>query len=514
MFNVRKSLVIAITVIMMLAMVVPAAMAAPEQLHGIEIDSPTTNDPAMINADTPTAVKGVPTYLEIEFTLSIEDRQEDDVYVYAQLFNQHQSKVLEDVDPDYPGGAHDLRLVDENVLNNALIDAGILSYTAFGVTKTTDDDTPLMFLMSDVKGLIEGWYDLKVCAMEMDAPDETFKFCDTETAAVFVDKTAPKVWLDKPTYADPRHPEKGVWLTGTEYMVGGAEDNWGLDKESGEFWYCAKSNYTSDVDEVGNQRNKCGDDDTSWISIAPGAVTCTINEYGGTEFAGNWDTNEVNDDEGVIRFCVADWAGNENCSDNPVFIDNEFDIHLYPGWNLISSPLMLYDADVEDVLHHLLTLNKVEAVLAYDATSGCGSCGWTSFTPGAAPDSLKTIDHGKGYWVFMRGEGELELEGTWKSVAWETPTPAAYPVVKGWNLIGYTQWGRPTAPFFDASFAADYLANIMTPIPGVGGGVQALVKYNAATGLYKAVEYWDRMEMGKGYWLATDTAGTIVPAQW
>ena len=45
-------------------------------------------------------------------------------------------------------------------------------------------------------------------------------------------------------------------------------------------------------------------------------------------------------------------------------------------------------------------------------------------------------------------------------------------------------------------------------------GVQALVKYNAVTGVYEAVQYWDRMELGKGYWLASDVDGTIVPAQW
>ena len=87
-------------------------------------------------------------------------------------------------------------------------------------------------------------------------------------------------------------------------------------------------------------------------------------------------------------------------------------------------------------------------------------------------------------------------------------------VFKGWNLLGYVQWGRPTAPFFAPSLAADYLANIMTPIPGVGQGVQALVKYNAVTGVYEAVQSWDPMELGKGYWLASDVDGTIVPAQW
>jgi len=466
MFNVRKSLVIAITVVMMLAMVVPAAMAAPEDLHGIIV---TSEHPQYSSVAE----------VEVAYTLTIVKDQVDDVKVRAKVLDLYGNKVGE-----------------ESFLHpNADLNAG-----------EVDGE-----LTVDFTGA-EGWYDIEVCAKEKDSPEEVWNWCVLVENAVLFDETDPKVWLDKPASVWSDDPEDGVWLTGTEYLVGGAEDEGGLDKTTGVFEYCALSNYLTNADEV-DEEGKCGPDDTSWIPAVEGAVTCTVNEYGGTEFAGYWDTNRVPDDEGVIRFCVTDLAGNEKCSDNPVWIDNEFDLHLYPGWNLISTPLMLYDADIEAVLHHLLVANKVEAVLAYDAS--CGSCGWTSFTPdNPAPDTLKAIDHGKGYWVFMRGEGELELEGTWKSVAWETPTPAAYPVVKGWNLIGYTQWGRPTAPFFDASFAADYLANIMTPIPGVGGGVQALVKYNAATGLYKAVEYWDRMEMGKGYWLATDTAGTIVPAQW
>ena len=374
---------------------------------------------------------------------------------------------------------------------------------------TPDDDTPLFFAKSDLWKLQEGWYNLKVCASEADAPPETWLWCDTEENALLVDKTAPAVWLDKPGEIWPqRDPANAIWLTGVEYLVGGAKDAWGLDDESASFQYCAISNFWTSAD--GTWWN-CGPDDNSWIEVTPGDLSCVINEYGGTEYKGYWDTAGaevgVPDDEGVVRICVTDVAGNTSCAGSQVFIDNEFTINLRPGWNLISTPSMLYNSNIEDVLHHLLVLNKVEAVVSYDQT-----CGWCIYTPAPDPDSLSTIDHGKGYWVNMRGEGDLTFWGTWKSVGWDMP--ASYWVDKGWNLVGYTHWGRPTAPFFPASYAADYLANIMTPIPGVGGGVQALVHYNAVTGLYENITYLDRMVKGKGYWLATDKGGTIVPAQW
>jgi len=491
MFNVRKSLVVAITVIMMLAMVVPAAMAAPEVLHGVSVVSPTTGAPAFINGASGT--------LYVEFDVAIGGMQVDDVYVWAGFIDKSKQLWEQDNDPF------------DNVLANQLLNDGVVQYRKPSYTPLDlDDETPLFFDKAALATMDEGWYDLKVCAAEADAWPETFLWCDTEENALLVDKHAPMAWLDKPGEIWPQvNPANGIWLTGEEYLVGGGQDVWGLKKA--EFLYCAISNFWTSAD--GTLWN-CGPKDNSWIKVSDGTVSGVINEYGGTEYTGSFDTRLVPDDEGVVAICVWDLAGNKRCAVSQVFIDNEFSINLRPGWNLISTPTALYDNKIENVLHHLIQLNKVGVVYAYDKCSGCG--GWKMFDPGAGPDSLTTIDPGKGYWIWMNGEatGQLPLTfwGTWKAVG--NNLPQSISVYKGWNLLGYVQWGRPTAPFFPASLAADYLANIMTPIPGVGQGVQALVKYNAVTGLYEAVQYWDRMELGKGYWMATDTDGTIVPAQW
>lgn len=491
MFNVRKSLVIAITVIMMLAMVVPVAMAAPEVLHGISVVSPTTGGQGFIG-------KGATGTLYVEFDVTIGLMQVDDVWVKAELIDKSKDLKAWDYSSD-------------NVLANELLNDGVVKYRKPASSYPDDTAlTPLTFDKAVLAGLNEGWYDLKVCAMEADIWPETWLWCDTEVNAFLIDRTAPGAWLDKPGVVWPPtfDPAKGVWLTGEEYLVGGGQDVWGLKKA--EFQYCAITNFSTLADGTPN----CGPLDKSWIKISDGTVSGVINEYGGTEYTGWWDTTLVPDDAGVIRIAVGDLAGNMSYAYSVVWIDNEFSINLRPGWNLISTPTALYDDDIEDVLHHLLVLNKVGVVYSYDKCGGCG--GWKMFDPGAGPDSLTKIEPGKGYWIWMNGEavGQLPLTfwGTWKQVG--NNLPQSISVFKGWNLLGYVQWGRPTAPFFPGSLAADYLANIMTPIPGVGDGVQALVKYNALTGLYEAVQYWDRMELGKGYWMATDTDGTIYPAQW
>ncbi len=493
MFNGRKSLMIALSVVMMLAMVVPAAMAAPEVLHGISVVSPTTGKPAYIGA-------GASGTLYVEFDVTIGLYQVDDVWVKAELIDKSKDVKAWDYSSN-------------NVLANQLLNDGVVKYRKAAAAPDTGL-TPLTFDKAVLAGLNEGWYDLKVCAMEADIWPETWLWCDTEENAFLVDTHAPGAWLDKPGVVWPPtgNPAKGVWLTDQEYLVGGGQDVWGL--KGAEFQYCAITNFITFQDDLGKWDWKCGANDASWIKVSDGAVSGVINEYGGTEYTGNFDTTMVPDDEGVVRICVWDLAGNKSCDYSVVWIDNEFSINLRPGWNLISTPTALYDDDIEDVLHHLLVLNKVGVVYSYDKCGGCG--GWKMFDPGAGPDSLTTIEPGKGYWIWMNGEatGQLPLTfwGTWKQVG--NNLPQSISVFKGWNLLGYVQWGRPTAPFFAPSLAGDYLANIMTPIPGVGGGVQALVKYNALTGLYEAAQYWDPMELGKGYWMATDTDGTIYPAQW
>ena len=118
MFNGRKSLMIALSVVMMLAMLVPAAMAAPEVLHGVSIDSPTTGSPAYVNADSDGT-------LYVEFTVTIDQAQVDDVYVAATIINKYQDGGFGGL----AGAQQDQGPADDNVLANEDLDAGIVTYS-------------------------------------------------------------------------------------------------------------------------------------------------------------------------------------------------------------------------------------------------------------------------------------------------------------------------------------------------------------------------------------------------
>ena len=132
-----------------------------------------------------------------------------------------------------------------------------------------------------------------------------------------------------------------------------------------------------------------------------------------------------------------------------------FPIPLYPGWNLISFPLIPKDKDTEDIL--------ADGLLLYgeDATpSGVGqgaliriiygydddwSGDWRYADPYDTVDrkiagSLTTMEDGRGYWVNVR-EGKydvLVIEGDILLPPSDgVPVPPVYSVDPKWNLAGY-----------------------------------------------------------------------------
>ena len=91
----RKSLFVALTVLAMLAMVVPAAMAAPEVLSGLAITAPTTVNPKLIRTpfvDDPVTVDVVEG-LDVSYVLTITGTQVNDVVATAWLENTYGAQV-------------------------------------------------------------------------------------------------------------------------------------------------------------------------------------------------------------------------------------------------------------------------------------------------------------------------------------------------------------------------------------------------------------------------------------
>ncbi len=88
MFSSRKPLAIALTLVIMLAMLVPATMAAPEWVHGVNITSPTQAAPASVNP----AMSN--NSFVVKYDLSILPTQVDDIGVTIRVVEMQTTTSL------------------------------------------------------------------------------------------------------------------------------------------------------------------------------------------------------------------------------------------------------------------------------------------------------------------------------------------------------------------------------------------------------------------------------------
>jgi len=490
MFSSRKGLAIVLTVVCLLAMVAPAAMAAPEWVHGVTITAPTTQVWVAVNPEVDGAG------ITVSYDVDIVGTQVDNVWIRVMLLQKYV--------PD-PGNvvlkADFLKLANEFVPGT----------NSFGETFLINDS------VAPYGELWDGWYDLKVCAMDID-PDR-YLFCTTQANAVLVQDSYPTVDLEKPG-VEPyewMYWQKATIVTGQDYlMVGYADDEFGIIKNV-EFQYCDESNFPG-----------CpwwDKESPSWITIAsltepdPAKLIVPVTRFDNTnQYQATWDSSQVPDDFSWIRMCAWNAVGLSNCEygadpedatradAHRVFVNNRSVIHLEPGWNLISTPIIPYAVNgnaagaIEDVLFHLIMHNSVRDVWSYQ-WNGTQNV-WKSWTADPlVPDDLDKIEDGKGYWIFMNMEDDLTVVGTWKVIG--NNAPPQYPVFYGPNLIGYTHFGRPT--LWPTKVRADYLG------PAVEPYTQVLYLWDAEQEVYRAVYSGQHMTLGAGYWLATIQDGTIAP---
>ena len=107
----------------------------------------------------------------------------------------------------------------------------------------------------------------------------------------------------------------------------------------------------------------------------------------------------------------------------------EVQITLQSGWNLISLPLVPSDTSIGDLLKPLVIKNEVVSVWTYTNTPRV----WQYYVPGKS-STLSTMVDGNGYWLYMTSADKLNLTGT---VIPSSHIPPTYPLVAGWNLLGF-----------------------------------------------------------------------------
>jgi hypothetical protein len=484
MLSSRRPLAILLAVVMIFTMLVPVAMAAPEWAHGISIISPTTEAPAYVNPAQPDLstdpghqndVQG-DNWFWAKYDIDIVGLQVDDVSVSYRLVQNYK--------PDWP------------ILDTVLLYWETKPAAAFVADSTNSFWYKFVVpTWSPFIGKIqEGWYALQICVVDQD-PDRPL-FCDTQENAVLVQDSGPMADLEKPGVEEW---QGATFVTGKAYlMVGKAWDNWGIKKV--EFQYCDWS----------NNPTHCNMKDPGWIKVADGVPTANVpNQWQAT-----WDTTRVPDDFGAIRMCATNFVGLSNCGTGPdnfvgrpdahlVWVTNRFVVDLEPEWNLISLPAMPYDAKIESVLSHLIAHKTVLAVATFTPKAGGLGVEQKLWTPAyvGGPQEFNTMKAGQGYWIKMAAEEDLTVVGTY--LALPPNGPQEYPVGVGWNLIGYTHFGRPW--WYGDTIAADYLGTFNAL------HAQALWKYNATTEVYEEQLMLDPMTKGAGFWLAMDQAGVIRP---
>ncbi|MBI2910297.1 MAG: right-handed parallel beta-helix repeat-containing protein [Chloroflexi bacterium] len=166
-------------------------------------------------------------------------------------------------------------------------------------------------------------------------------------------------------------------------------------------------------------------------------------------------------------------------------------IRLGKGWNLVSTPARLANPSVRAVFGGI-----ADKVYHLDASTG----GWDYGVAAGAQwtGNLTAVEEGEGYWVNALADGSVSLDVLPRNPAAPPPT---YPLVSGWNMIGYTN--RDLAP--SASVNA-YLASLKT-------GWTSLYRYTPGVGfeLAKPGFGFSDLDLGRGYFLYVDAAGVLTP---
>jgi hypothetical protein len=168
-------------------------------------------------------------------------------------------------------------------------------------------------------------------------------------------------------------------------------------------------------------------------------------------------------------------------------VKNTFSIALKAGWNLISTPLVPYNADIATAFKNVGAKQVATFVWA------SGKLVQQTWIPGAG-GTLKTFKDGQGYWVEMPNNGTLVVKGRYLSAP--PSVLPSYAESKGWNLIGYTARYN-----MNGEAAADYLGSLV-------GAAEANYAFNADGDYYYQTWTYDS---GLGYWLALNAGGTIYP---
>ncbi len=168
-------------------------------------------------------------------------------------------------------------------------------------------------------------------------------------------------------------------------------------------------------------------------------------------------------------------------------------IPLKVGWNLISIPVIPDNNAIKTVLSPLIAANEVSIVWSYTGTPRA----WKSFAP-PSTGSLTTMSDGDAYWIYMKAADTLFVNGT---VIPPAAVPHTYPLVAGWNLVGF----KPQ-PTITNMTVGDYLLSITGSYD-----TNSVWIYNNPDGLWTRANSSTLIHVGDAMWILVTTPATLRP---
>lgn len=170
----------------------------------------------------------------------------------------------------------------------------------------------------------------------------------------------------------------------------------------------------------------------------------------------------------------------------------DFEIDLNHDWNLISSPLVMEETNIEQVLADIE--DNVVTVWYFDSEID----NWRWYVPSEDKSTLNTFEDGNSYFIDMSSSDTLLVDGYYYSdMNNGEGLPPEYNYYAGWNMIGYTRSAPDEELKSDDYFADQYdLLNVH--------------KFDTATQQYYLVSGPNMLIPGDGYWAYKNGDGNFV----
>jgi parallel beta-helix repeat protein len=193
-----------------------------------------------------------------------------------------------------------------------------------------------------------------------------------------------------------------------------------------------------------------------------------------------------------------DMPGSDGFGDTPYVIDSDSQDNyplmdpkgnfsfLRPGWNLVSSPRIQDDEQLENALTQLNGF--YEAVQWFNASNSQDHWEHYHILKPSHLNDMDEIDHNKGFFIFIDDPiGDIfEFTGN------DPLQNQNITMVKGWNMVGY--------PSLSNKLRSGALNNL-----DFGTEVDAIWTYNSGAKKWEEVGELNYFVMGKGYWIHTTT---------